>query len=305
MYMSSSVHQLLSHSKLDWLSACQSLQQHGVAYCIATVVAEVGSLPRGTGSKMVITQTHQSDTLGGGQLELEVVRLAREGLSARLHDGGLSAVTLERFALAADLGQCCGGAAQVMFEFVNTQLPHVVVFGAGHVGHALSMIVKELPCHLLVVDNRRDWLERLSSQGIATLYQETPADAIDSIAAHSLLVVMTHEHGLDYEITRRALERQCFPFIGLIGSATKKQRFEFRLKEALGDESLLNQLTCPIGHPDIQGKLPMQVAVSIAAQLMAHFDASNGQLGLQHKAAAEQWDKTNQLRQSAIEINDK
>jgi len=46
--MSSTVKQLFTDPKLDWLKACQHLQQDGQAYCIITIVAQAGSLPRGT-----------------------------------------------------------------------------------------------------------------------------------------------------------------------------------------------------------------------------------------------------------------
>ena len=264
--------QQVSYGKPDWLRACQCLEQQGEAYCIATIVAEAGSLPRGAGSKIVVSLTHQFDTLGGGQLELEVVHLAREGLKERCAGGNNSNVHMEKFSLAADLAQSCGGTAQIMFEYLNTDLPGVVVFGAGHVSHSLCVIMKELPCHLLVVDSRKEWLDSLTQQGISTLLHNNPGEVLDMIAADSYLVIMTHDHNLDYEITRAALERNCFSFVGLIGSVSKKQHFERRLKDELPAAGLLSQLTCPIGHPDIQGKFPMQVAVSVSAQLIALFE---------------------------------
>jgi xanthine dehydrogenase accessory factor len=294
--MLSTVKQLFTDPKLDWLKACQHLEQDGQAYCIITIVAQAGSLPRGTGSKMVVTQAEQFDTLGGGQLEFEVIRQAREGLIERKTNGNASQIDIERFGLAADLGQCCGGAAQVMFEYINTSLPRVVVFGAGHVCQALSGILKELPCNLVVVDNRKSWLKTLAQQGISTAYYEHPSEAVALISEETHIVIMTHEHALDFEIARLALEKDCFPFIGLIGSASKKQRFEQRLKEQLSTLDLLEKLTCPVGDLAVQGKLPMQVAVSISVQLMALFEKCKSQQTMSEQINEWHWKNTNQLR---------
>ena len=91
----------------------------------------------------------------------EVIAQAREGLSNRTNQ-----VAIERFSLSADLGQCCGGAVQVMFEYFQTQTPQVVIFGAGHVCQALTTVLSELPCHVKVIDSRIEWLTPLQDKGI-------------------------------------------------------------------------------------------------------------------------------------------
>lgn len=254
-------------SKLTWLEACQWLEQHGEAYCIATIVAEAGSVPRENGSKMVISTHTQFDTLGGGNLERQVIKVAR-----KLLDDKQKGVSIERFSLTADLQQCCGGAVQVMFESINCQLPKVIIYGAGHVSQALCSILQQLPCHLSVIDNRHDWVEQVTATGVKAYQHDFPIKTVNNLDAKSIVLIMTHDHALDFDLAKLAIERACFPYIGLIGSQGKKQRFEFRLKEQLSDPSLLEQLTCPIGLAGIQGKLPMQVAVSVSAQLMVLFE---------------------------------
>ncbi|SDH97071.1 molybdenum cofactor sulfurylase [Vibrio xiamenensis] len=285
----------LSSPSLHWLEACRQLEQKGEAYCLATVVAYVGSVPRASGSKMVITAQCQFDTLGGGNLEHQVIAKARSAIQS-----GDAQVSVERFSLAADLGQCCGGAVQVMFEYFHTQTPKVVVFGAGHVCQALGPILAQLPLHLTVIDSRQEWLTPLQNQGIDTKHYDNPVEAINQLAPNSYIVVMTQDHGLDFELVRNALERNCFAFVGLIGSQGKKSRFEFRLKEQLSHAELLDGLTCPIGNPDIQGKLPMQVAVSIAAQLIQLTGKTEPSCP---QGDEQQWRQFNQLRQTLKEVN--
>ncbi|MDW6004505.1 xanthine dehydrogenase accessory protein XdhC [Vibrio mangrovi] len=256
-----------------WLNACQLLEQQGMSYCLATIVAAVGSVPRNSGSKMVITTQGQYDTLGGGSLEQQVIQTARAELNRRRQlTAQEPTIAIERYSMAADLAQCCGGAVQVLFEYFNLQQARVTVFGAGHVCQALAPILNQLQCHITVIDSRPVWLEPLSIQGIQTQCLTSAEEMIAAQLPGTHLVIMTHDHSMDYELTLLALEKQCFPYIGLIGSEGKKQRFTYRLKEQLSSPDLVSQLTCPIGHPEIKGKLPMQVALSIAAQLSALFE---------------------------------
>ncbi|MDW6094114.1 xanthine dehydrogenase accessory protein XdhC [Vibrio rhizosphaerae] len=261
------------NTAMHWLDACHMLQQQGNDYCLATLVATVGSTPRACGAKMVITKLGQYDSLGGGNLEQQVIETARIELQRRCQQSSQEAtISIERYSLTADLQQCCGGAVQVLFEYFNTNQPHVAILGAGHIGQALAPMINKLQCHLTVFDSRPHWLAPLDGQGISTQCFDSAETVIQALLPQTHLVIMTHDHHLDYDLTRLALERQCFPYIGLIGSEGKRQRFTYRLNEQLSQSELVSQLTCPIGHPDIKGKRPMQVALSIAAQLNVLFE---------------------------------
>lgn len=297
----------LTHSKqLTWLEACQQLAQLGQSYAIATVVAYVGSVPRETGSKMVISDSGQFDTIGGGNLEYQVIQAARKGLKNKSH-----ALHIERFALSADLGQCCGGAVQIMFEYFQTQTPNVVIFGAGHVCHALSTITSELPCHTIVIDNRADWIDSIKEiNGIETQFIEDPTSAVATLPDQSHIVIMTQDHSLDYELARLCLEENRFQYIGLIGSEGKNQRFRYRLSEQLINQNLLAKLICQIGLSNVKGKLPMQVAVSIAGQLINLWDTKQAtppidERGQLRDLTAEQWNRANNTRKTIQSIHTK
>jgi xanthine dehydrogenase accessory factor len=79
---------------------------------------------------------------------------------------------------------------------------------------------------------------------------------------------MTHSHGLDLEITHGALADGRFPYVGLIGSATKRSRFAKRLREAGLAEDRIATLVCPIGIAGIGGKAPPVIAAATAAELL-------------------------------------
>ena len=77
---------------------------------LVSVDSIVGSTPREAGAKMLITAEQQYGTIGGGNLEYQACRIARDQLELGEAGG------LQRFPLGAGLGQCCGGLANLMFE---------------------------------------------------------------------------------------------------------------------------------------------------------------------------------------------
>jgi xanthine dehydrogenase accessory factor len=74
-----------------------------------------GSVPREAGAWMVVSASGLHGTIGGGHLEHEATRLAREAIAGTTP----AATWLVRFPLAARLGQCCGGVATVAFAIVD------------------------------------------------------------------------------------------------------------------------------------------------------------------------------------------
>ena len=78
------------------------------------------------------------------------------------------------------------------------------------------------------------------------------------------VVILTHDHGLDYRLTAAALASPA-RYVGLIGSETKRARFLSRLEK---DGIDATRLTCPIGLPGPKGKEPETIAIATLAQLL-------------------------------------
>lgn len=97
------------------LNALTAAASKAVPRVLVTVAQVAGSAPREPGAKMLITQYHAFDTIGGGHLEMVATDIAREMLS--MPAGELRAERrLERFPLGPSLGQCCGGVVHLAFE---------------------------------------------------------------------------------------------------------------------------------------------------------------------------------------------
>lgn len=95
-----------------------------------------------------------------------------------------------------------------------------------------------------------------------------PVDAIASAPAKAAFVVLSHSHALDYRLTEAALARGDAAYVGMIGSATKRARFESGFLRSGGRREALTRLTCPIGGSDVDDKRPEVIAALTAAELV-------------------------------------
>lgn len=250
-----------------WYDAVVKCEQQGIAYVLATVMGAAGSVPRDQGSKMVITANSQYDTLGGGHLEYKVVQHAQQ-LLAEQQAGNF----IEHFPLGASLGQCCGGSVSVLLESFAVKGLNLTVFGAGHVAKALMSILSQMPGKIRWIDNREDMFPSQQYDNVQMTLSDDPVAEIKSLPVKSQVLILTHNHQLDFELVEQALKRGDLSYVGCIGSQTKAQRFQMRLQHKGFDEASIENMICPVGDTRIPGKLPIEVAVSISAQLIQHLD---------------------------------
>jgi xanthine dehydrogenase accessory factor len=246
----------------DWLRKASELDAAGVPFALVTVVDVKGSAPRAAGAKLIVTGSGDwYGTVGGGQLERLILADARKAL-----DEAVSAP--RRYPLCLRTGQCCGGAVDIFIEIMGVG-PLLYVFGAGHVGQALCSTLAGTPFTLHVVDERSEWREhaalpvgvRRHGEGWRAFMASATWDAQRVYAA-----VMTHDHQEDLEIVQALVEKPA-RFIGLIGSATKWERFQQRLAGLGVPTERIARIHCPIGRPT-GGKAPREVAISVAADLL-------------------------------------
>ncbi|HWA51384.1 MAG TPA: xanthine dehydrogenase accessory protein XdhC [Dongiaceae bacterium] len=143
------------------------------------------------------------------------------------------------------------------------------LYGAGHVGRALATVLSELDFDVTWLDSRHDGFPQAIPANVQSVIAPQLAATPDDAPAGCLFLVMTHSHQLDLDICDRILRRGDFAFLGLIGSDTKKARFLSGLRALGHGPATLERLVCPIGLAQIPGKQPMEIAVSVAAQLLA------------------------------------
>lgn len=246
-----------------WLDALNALDRRGEAGMLVSVIAANGSSPREAGVKMVVSASEVWDTIGGGNLEFQSIMDAR-----RLLASNQPTPTMRDFPLGPALGQCCGGATTVLFEPIRPPAWTVALFGAGHVGRAIAKLLADLPCRLLWFDARPGMFGETPLPSNIHLRTTTAIADVASLPAGSMLLIMTHDHGLDYDLTAAALAKPDLAFIGTIGSDTKRARFVSRLRRAGVDEARLARFVCPVGLPGVGKKLPAEIAIAVVAQLL-------------------------------------
>ncbi|PVB62797.1 xanthine dehydrogenase accessory protein XdhC [Labrenzia sp. 011] len=318
-----------------WGHIANSLK-HGNACALVTVARAEGSTPRDAGARMVVgPQSAFHGTIGGGTLEYEAIR--RAASAAR---SGKPAFVLQSVSLGPDLGQCCGGRAEIAIEVLtphslemaemlarreaegtafatvatvepdgplNRQIVEAVpddifsmevdpvssrrrlserfgaivrplyLFGAGHVGRALVLALAPLPFDVTWIDSRAEQFPGPVPANVRKICVSDPAGALEQAPDGAFVLAMTHSHPLDEEIMARALLQQRFAYCGVIGSRTKRARFQKRLNSRGIDSSLISRMVCPVGISAIKSKHPAAIAAGIAVELLERDEAGHQQ----------------------------
>lgn len=170
------------------------------------------------------------------------------------------------------------GSAIVLDNFILEPIMqsdfHVAVFGAGHVGAATVDILSRLECNIRWIDSRRNIFPAQLPENVTKVESATPAQEVAAMPRGTNYLVMTHSHPLDFEICDQVLRRGDFIYCGLIGSLSKRRRFEREMRKQAMDAKLLERLTCPIGVGGIASKKPPDIAVAVAAELLRVRDAA-------------------------------
>lgn len=252
----------------------------------ATIVAELtavrGSSPREAGTFMLISPIAQIGTIGGGALEYMVIDRARQVLRDGLHEDSLD------IPLGPEIGQCCGGRVDVALKRVTeaeaqrlvakleaelNARPHVYLFGSGHVGHALARALSALPLKVHVVDTRPEELTNLPDN-VEAHAVAMPEAVARTAPAGSAFVILTHDHALDFLIAAEALQRADAPYVGMVGSKTKKAKFRSWYLGEGYPAAALERLVLPIGGKafphGLGDKRPEVIAALAAAEILVH-----------------------------------
>jgi xanthine dehydrogenase accessory factor len=284
-----------------WAIILKTLEMQGNC-ALVSVIGTQGSVPREAGARMIVTPEGYHGTIGGGTLEWRAIATAQAML------GRGEAARITSHALGPELGQCCGGRVELATEvFTRDSLGRVkglaeresgerftisrriaermieethgednrrvYLFGAGHVGRALVLALAPLPFDVHWIDPRPGAFPRAVPQNVTARAIEEPVNALAEVPEKSFVFVMTHSHALDLAIVDAALRSPLAAHVGLIGSVTKRARFEKRLAEAGVASDRIEGLICPIGIRGIKSKEPAMIAAATAAQLLVLDDA--------------------------------
>jgi xanthine dehydrogenase accessory factor len=263
-----------------WLDAVVRLRAAREPAVLVTLAAVRGHAPRRAGAKMVVSATGAWGSIGGGNVEAVAIQRARAQLADPEATPEMMSCELSERAPSEHGAQCCGGKVTVLLEPLRP-VPAVAIFGVGHVGLELARILARHELELHLIDTRAEILaeSRLAvlADSLATVHVHRvsllPESFVGELPTGSHVLIMTHDHAEDVALCDAALRRSDLGSIGLIGSSGKWANFRRRLAQEGGhDEDTIARIRTPIGLPDIAGKEPATIAVSVAADLLRTFE---------------------------------
>lgn len=192
---------------------------------------------------------------------------AREGrvLVSMLRAGGIERKVSDGPAVPLSARGEKPGEGSRLAEMIGGFRRPLWLFGAGHVGQAIARHVGGLPVRLAWFDTRPVFGD---VAGVTVVSENALIECVAEAPDETALVILTHDHALDYRLTLAALQRPALAFTGLIGSQTKRARFLSRLEHDGVSAEARGRLTCPIGLPGVTGKEPDVIAVALLAQLL-------------------------------------
>jgi xanthine dehydrogenase accessory factor len=256
---------------LNWIELLNDFKSKREAVALITVTKCLGSAPCVVSSRMIVTKDKTIfGTIGGGKLEFMAIDEAIIALKE-------NRIIESTYTLGPEFEQCCGGKVEFIIEPMN-QSPELFLFGAGHIGVEICNLLVNTPFKVHLIDSRDDWFSNLNlDESITTCPVKvndfkTFKDVV-KWGPNCYVLVLTHDHSIDFDIIAMALENQT-KYLGLIGSKTKKVRFNNMLIKEMNIEEGMSNVVCPIGL-SIGGDTPKEIAISVVAQLLqVHYNAA-------------------------------
>ena len=289
----------------DWIGELAARVERDGRAVLVTIAHATGSTPREAGTAMVVGGDAMFGTIGGGHLEFEAIRIARDALAhatvprrpscafrSRRGSGSAAAASprsRSRSSRARARGSkrraACARTARRSTSSPHRRpdaIAHVVVTATVRARSAAALdsapialarpSARARTMHVLVTADRRNdtrssrscpRISRCSCSATvtsggrwcgcsaccpracagSTARRGFPADVPSSVGGRldrfagrgardaprgSLVVITTHDHALDFDLVGAALGRDDWGYLGLIGSASKRNQFEKR-----------------------------------------------------------------------------
>ncbi|MBD8507098.1 XdhC family protein [Hoyosella sp. G463] len=165
-------------------------------------------------------------------------------------------------------------------DFVG--VPRMLILGSTPHVAAMAAMGRFLGFAVTVCDQRPVFTTSARFPGAHEVVVARPAAYLDAeirrgrVDHRTVVLVMTHSDGVDVDVLQRALGGdEVLGFVGALGSSATALRRREELRRRGVGEAELAMLVSPVGL-GAAGRMPEEVAVSIAAQLVAGGHAKAG-----------------------------
>lgn len=224
---------------MEWIETFNELKTSQIEFTVAMIVETKGSTPREEGTRLFILKDRSfKGTIGGGELETKVLESSKDIFKTQKSQ-------LIDYKLPS-----CNGAVKVFFEYIAPSR-ELIIFGDGNVGRALERVMSDTSFKIKVIGEP---------------YIEAIKDL--NLNSDSYIVLVSYSHATDEEILLNLIDRE-FKYLGIIGSESKAKSI-YKLLETKGvKKEIIDKIYSPIGLKEVKGKLPSEIAISIAGQLLS------------------------------------
>ncbi len=247
---------------MEWSTLIADLIRANEQAALCIIVQSRGSTPRTVGAKMLVRANGSiHGSVGGGALEKAVISQALRVIHSRKPQ-------TFRHDLLHQHNMCCGGSVDVYIEpIMNKQ--RLYIFGAGHTGHALARHAASLDFEIVLIDDRKEFLDAISLTEVSKLHLDYKlALPLLPFDEHTFVAIMTYSHPYDRDILAYCV-RKPFAYLGMIGSERKVELTKKMFIDAnIASDDLLASVDMPMGDP-IGAETPDEIAISILSRMIA------------------------------------
>lgn len=238
----------------------------GKKVALAMVTRIWSSSPSPEGAMMVVGEDGTIlGTVGGGSLEGEVIKKAKECLATG--ENKVFTFELNNREARESLNMICGGKVEVFIR-VFAPKSKLLIVGGGHIAYELYKLGKFLDFYTVIFEDRPEFASKerfpqaddIKLGDIETILQEYPIDE------SCYIVIVTRGHADDEKALKTVINRNA-RYVGMIGSRKKVSFIKEKLRSEGVREEELAQVYAPIGL-DLGGDTPAEIAISIMAEIL-------------------------------------
>jgi len=241
---------------MDFFTNLEDLKGSGIPAALCTIIETRGSTPRKAGTKMIVRIDSKTfGSIGGGQLEMEVIKDAIKVINTRIPSFNTYRAGTE--------GQ---GECRIFIDALPVKNP-LIIFGAGHVGRSLAGVAVNYGFMPVLVDPRQNITGKITIDGSAIKNMDY-LESFDTLETNdkTYIVVCTPSHDIDAQLIYRCSEIP-HAYLGMIGSRKKvDEAIHFLEKKGLS-KAAIDSIDMPVGVP-INCETPEEIAISILAKLI-------------------------------------
>lgn len=233
---------------------------------LVTIIDNVGSSPRKTGSMMLIDKDGNlvTGTIGGGKIEQTAKTDAKECIEKSISKTFNYKLTEEKDAL----GMACGGSVSFFVKTFHIK-DKLIIVGAGHICEKLVYFANAFNYEITIIDNREEFANKDRYPSVDHLLCGDIVEILkeQSIDENTSIVIITHGH-LHDRASLKAVVSENYRYLGMIGSRAKlKSCFDTLVDEGISSKEL-KKVHSPIGL-NIGGETPEEIALSIIAEIQS------------------------------------